>query len=155
MNETLAIRACRVCGCTEADCSACVALTGAPCHWVEHDLCSACLVPRRIQRKRAKGWRMPAGAIYVGRPTRWGNPYRVGLAACSCRSAGECNHNSFRVETAEDAVAAYRAWAGLWIPTRGRGAELFALRDHHLACWCSLAAPCHADVLLEMANGAA
>jgi hypothetical protein len=29
----------------------------------------------RIQRKRTKGWRMPEGAVYVGRPTKWGNPF--------------------------------------------------------------------------------
>ena len=34
--------------------------------------------PKRIQRRRAKGWKMPANAIYVGRPTVWGNPYVVG-----------------------------------------------------------------------------
>ena len=34
--------------------------------------------PNRIQRRRLKGWRMPKGAIYVGRGSRWGNPYRVG-----------------------------------------------------------------------------
>lgn len=34
--------------------------------------------PKRIQRKRTKGWRMPEGAIYVGRPTKWGNPAKVG-----------------------------------------------------------------------------
>jgi len=31
----------------------------------------------RIQRRRTKGWRMPEGAVYVGRPSRWGNPYRT------------------------------------------------------------------------------
>lgn len=36
--------------------------------------------PKRIVRSRAKGWRMPEGAIYVGRPTQWGNPWRFGLA---------------------------------------------------------------------------
>jgi hypothetical protein len=35
---------CRVCGCTDDDCSQCVAKTGEPCHWVESDLCSACEV---------------------------------------------------------------------------------------------------------------
>lgn len=34
-------------------------------------------MPERIQRKRVKGWHMPEGAIYVGRPTRWGNPFRL------------------------------------------------------------------------------
>lgn len=33
--------------------------------------------PKRIQRKRTKGWRMPEGAFYVGRPSKWGNPYRA------------------------------------------------------------------------------
>ena len=36
-----AVRACRVCGCTDGD--ACVdGETGVPCHWVEQDLCSSC-----------------------------------------------------------------------------------------------------------------
>lgn len=35
-------------------------------------------MPCRIQRKRSKGWRMPAGAIYIGRPSKWGNPYWPG-----------------------------------------------------------------------------
>lgn len=34
--------------------------------------------PQRIQRKRTKGWRMPEGAIYVGRPSPWRNPFKVG-----------------------------------------------------------------------------
>ena len=43
---------------------------GAPCirTW---------LGPKRIQRQRTAGWRMPANAVYVGRPTKWGNPWRV------------------------------------------------------------------------------
>ena len=32
--------------------------------------------PKRIQRKRTRGWRMPEGAVYVGRGSRWGNPFR-------------------------------------------------------------------------------
>ena len=34
-------------------------------------------MPERIQRKRTKGWRMPVGAVYVGRPTKWGNPFPI------------------------------------------------------------------------------
>lgn len=97
---------------------------------------------------------MAAGAIYCGRPGRWRNHWRVGLVACGCRSAGECNHNSFRCETAADAVAAFRDW-------RLQIAELFParhedyiapLRGHDLVCWCRLDMPCHVDVLLELAN---
>ena len=36
------VRRCRVCGCTDVDCSGCVARTGRPCYWVAADLCSAC-----------------------------------------------------------------------------------------------------------------
>ncbi len=38
----MAERRCRICGCTEQDCSQCIEKTGEPCHWVEKDLCSAC-----------------------------------------------------------------------------------------------------------------
>ena len=37
------VRRCRVCGCTDDDCRQCIAKTGVPCHWVEDDLCSACV----------------------------------------------------------------------------------------------------------------
>jgi hypothetical protein len=36
-------RRCRVCGCTDEDCSGCIERTGEPCYWVEEDLCSACV----------------------------------------------------------------------------------------------------------------
>lgn len=112
-------------------------------------------MPKRIQMSRAKGWRKPPGAIYVGRPTRFGNPYRVGLVTCGCRSAGECNHNTLRVDAAEEAVIGYRAWLDAWKPER-LAAALEPLRGHNLACWCREGQPCHADVLLELlelANG--
>ena len=35
-------------------------------------------MPERLQRQRTKGWRMPPDTVYVGRPTKWGNPYSVG-----------------------------------------------------------------------------
>ena len=35
------------------------------------------MTPQRIQRRRTKGWRMPTGAVYVGRGTPWGNPWMV------------------------------------------------------------------------------
>lgn len=90
-------------------------------------------MPIRIQRQRTKGWRMPAGAIYVGRPTKWGNNFR----------AGECGG-------AEFAVVAYRV-ALKTKPDLLRAAQS-ELRGKNLACWCPLDQPCHADVLLELAN---
>jgi hypothetical protein len=46
--------------------------------------------PERIQRRRAKGWRMPDGAVYVGRPTKWGNPWVVGTGIDHAMTAQEC-----------------------------------------------------------------
>lgn len=92
-------------------------------------------MPKRIQRQRKRGWRMPEGCVYVGRPTRWGNPYRA---------------HDF-TNGAEGAVAAYRLLCESEPETL---AEIrAALRGKDLACWCSLDKPCHADVLLELANG--
>jgi hypothetical protein len=74
---------------------------------------------------------MPEGAIYVGRPTRWGNPFPVGMNG----------HVG--------AVQRFRAY----LPTSGRMEDIPRyLRGHDLCCWCSLDQPCHADVLLEIAN---
>lgn len=42
IDQLVKIRTCRVCGCTDNDCSQCIEKTGQPCHWVEEDLCSAC-----------------------------------------------------------------------------------------------------------------
>lgn len=78
---------------------------------------------------------MPAGTIYVGRPSRWGNPIR-----CSPTADGRA-----------EAVAEYRRWLGSRPDVRAMvRAELVGC---DLACWCPLTEPCHADVLLEVANG--
>ncbi len=89
---------------------------------------------RRVQRRRSAGWRMPHGALYVGRPTRFGNPFPISEHG----PAG--------------AVANYR----LWLESQP---ELVAsirteLRGRDLACWCPLSQPCHADVLLQIARSA-
>lgn len=54
-NPETAVRKCRVCGCTDNDCSQCIAKTGSPCHWVEDDLCSACVeeLPIKVTDTRA------------------------------------------------------------------------------------------------------
>lgn len=117
-------------------------------------------MPQRIQRKRTKGWRMPEGAIYVGRPTKWGNPWTP------ANYIFMDNHTlAGRHATAEECVALYRkeitcrSRGCLNIDGRGTpehgwtiGLDPTELRGHDLACWCPLDSPCHADVLLELAN---
>jgi hypothetical protein len=122
--------------------------------------------PQRIQRKRTAGWRMPEGAVYVGRPSRWGNPFtvmhagrqgwlvwddrdRLGLSATPTSDGYVASFRS-KAEANRDVVRRYRKWLD---SSRARSMDLVPLlggRD--LACWCPLDQPCHADVLLELAN---
>lgn len=82
---------------------------------------------------------MPEGAVYVGRPTKWGNPY----------VAGGKSKNPFAPVPDNAAMAV--SWfhlAALRMPR----STFEPLRGKDLACWCKLDQPCHADVLLELAN---
>lgn len=89
-------------------------------------------LPQRIQRKRTKGWRMPEGAVYVGRGTIFGNPFTL---------------EEYDRDTA---VRLYRMRV---VGMLAIGVTSFQqLRGKDLACWCPLDQPCHADVLLEIAN---
>jgi hypothetical protein len=104
-------------------------------------------MPERIQRKRTKGWKMPPNTVNVTRPGKWGNPARVGM---------------WKGFTAADAVEAYRCWQRRdlsyrsWEGISGKpptDEEIRReLRGKNLACFCPLDQPCHADVLLELAN---
>jgi hypothetical protein len=109
--------------------------------------------PRRIQRKRTKGWRMPEGAIYVGRPSRWGNPFTYDPGN---RTAylNETQARRRARDTFRGWLDGQRYWFGPEAEAR-RDAVLGGigfLRGHDLVCWCPLDQPCHADVLLELAN---
>lgn len=109
--------------------------------------------PMRVQRKREKGWKMPENTVYVGRPSKWGNPFKVGKKPCGCRSVGECNHNLFRVETPQEAVECYEYHISEKLKSGiNNGLGIDELRGKNLACWCSLDKPCHADILLKLAN---
>lgn len=90
-------------------------------------------MPQRIQRKRTKGWQMPSGAIYVGRPSQWGNDFVVGVDG-----------------TREECIEKYREH--FIKPTlQVHGMAYFEpLRGKDLACFCALDQPCHADTLLEL-----
>lgn len=108
-------------------------------------------MPKRIRLSRAKGWRMPANTVKVDRSTRWGNPFIVGkhgttaecltlygylLGGALCLTTGNADEQT----KANKALGAEKK-AG-W-PT---------LAGKDLACWCQLDKPCHADMLLKIAN---
>lgn len=124
-------------------------------------------MPIRIQSKRTKGWKMPESAVYVGRPTRYGNRFRLGgwyaKGDASPSSHAKLGQFIYTETTREYADARYTH-----IRTRTQAVEWFRwymdqvpdfraqvqseLRGKNLACWCPLDQPCHADVLLEIAN---
>lgn len=94
--------------------------------------------PRRIQRERAKGWRMPPNTVYVGRGSKWGNPFPF-------------DHQRYLGKAW--AVEAYAHW----LRTSLKGMALVRERLHelegkNLACWCKPGEPCHADLLLALAD---
>lgn len=78
---------------------------------------------------------MPEGAVYVGRPTVWGNPFKAG------------SRLSRRL-----AVDLFADWINQPQNAHIRRAAQRALAGRDLACWCPLDKPCHADVLLKIAN---
>lgn len=112
-------------------------------------------MPQRIQRKRTKGWKMPPNTVSVTRPGIFGNPFPVDvygqegavdrfrrwltgkmamleLSQCStCHSFGDISMVTLRSELRR---------------------HLPELRGKNLACYCKLGDPCHADVLLKIAN---
>jgi hypothetical protein len=92
-------------------------------------------MPKRIQLRRTRGWRKPEGVIVVARPSRYGNPFVI--------AAGRT-----RVEAMEQFRSALLE-GQLPVTVEDVRSEL---GGHDLACWCPLDRPCHADVLLEVAN---
>jgi hypothetical protein len=103
--------------------------------------------PVRVQLSRKKGWRLPPGTVTVARPGRFGNPFAVGKLGPMDRLASDREGavGFFRAMLADPEM---RAAAGYPSDAEIRS----ALAGHNLACWCPLGAPCHADVLLDIAN---
>jgi len=89
-------------------------------------------MPIRLQRKRTKNFHLPEGTVCVTRGTKWGNPFRI--------------ENGI---SREMAIALFRQSI-----TPEKEAEIRReLRGKDLACFCGIHQRCHADLLLEIANG--
>ena len=95
---------------------------------------------KRIQRKRTKGWRMPSNTIYVGRPSRWGNPFTLKFRRHEIMTDQR--------QEREHAIACYRDLLRGFSPEE-LGEYLAPLKGKDLACWCPLDELCHADILIE------
>lgn len=110
-------------------------------------------MPKRIQLRRTKGWRKPDGAVVVARPSKWGNPFSArywmdaecwsqSVASAYCfRQFRDCMHGDDEPLNPDYAAAIERIKR-----------DIEELRGKDLCCWCPLDRPCHADILLEIAN---
>lgn len=125
------------------------------------------MTPQRIQRSRAKDWKLPADTVVVTRPGKWGNPFAVeetaggwllkveGKAANDAKVmdiARKWNEIGALGHRAASVVVAVEAFRQLHDNEISRHAIRHALKGRVLACWCSVGTPCHADVLLAIAN---
>ncbi len=104
------------------------------------------MTPKRIQRRRIKGWRSPAGSVYVGRPSKWGNPYDWRWF----------DPDRYPTDAAKRTAALTKfsqlltRCNGTVYPSRAEIRDELAGKD--LTCWCPTGGPCHADQLLAIAN---
>lgn len=109
--------------------------------------------PIRIQLSRKKGWRMPPNTVKVDRTTKWGNPCVVGVHGTRAQCV-----EWFALALKGATVLGHKCEDGTWLADKLIAYRKMAKRDRrhlrgkNLACWCPLNAPCHADVLLELAN---
>jgi hypothetical protein len=83
----------------------------------------------KVLNKRTHG--VPVGAVYVGRPSKFGNPYEIG-----------------RDGTREEVIQKYEKWLLCDDSCPVTFADLLQLKGKDLVCWCA-PEPCHADVLLK------
>jgi Domain of unknown function (DUF4326) len=123
----------------------------------------ASLAPKRVQLSRAKGWRMPPNTVNVARPGLWGNPFTVSrwrdVRSCIALFT-DLMYGVWNPKTSEhlpDAWTGYDEHQAFIKRMRARRGcfpqeVVHELRGKNLACWCAVEAPCHADVLLQLAN---
>lgn len=115
------------------------------------------IAPKRIQRRRTKGWKMPDNTVSICRPGKFGNPFK----SDGCREAGFTGTD---LEIKKRCVETFRAWLvhpdwrinwdGKESETRRQAIldSLPDLRGKDVACFCPTDQPCHGDVLLTLAN---
>jgi len=122
--------------------------------------------PKRIQRRRTKGWQLPPNTVCVTRPGKWGNrffvrPYPIGWWEVFDSEVLTDEHDPEPMLLASftSKLTAAQHVIPLFRRALFEGRLSFSvsdvrreLRGKNLACWCRLGEPCHADVLLEIAN---
>lgn len=132
-------------------------------------------MPERVQLRRTKGWRMPPNTVKVSRPSIWGNPYIVGQRGqLVFEPMTDAELLAFDFKPKKIVIDGHVGTATRVPPNRvipferpltiedvlllyhkhvlEKRLDLAPLRGKNLACWCKLSEPCHADILLDLAN---
>lgn len=121
-------------------------------------------MPERVQQRRAKGWRKPENTVSVARPSRWGNPFRItpsGLPDFPWQVRSPTVDHLLGLHDSEESARAHVVELfEMHIGPMGSfeyDSETLAKLRHdlggkNLMCFCPLDQPCHADVLLAIAN---
>ena len=130
-------------------------------------------IPIRVQRKRTKGWRMPENTVCVTRGTPLGNGFIVGQEVPAIFDKmyifdkySDCPayldnldylkyvQRGHLIEDTETAIRLYEQYLN-WLQNKFPQRYEYIkekLKDKNLACFCPLNQPCHADILLKIAN---
>lgn len=87
---------------------------------------------KRAQYRQYRDSRLPSDTMYIGRPSKWGNPFQIG-----------------KDSTREEVISKYEAWIKFQFDLMD--AAKIELKGKNLACYCS-SLPCHGDVLIHIAN---
>lgn len=131
--------------------------------------------PKRIQQRRTAGWKMPPNARSVARPSKYGNPFKIGAlvmepgpyASPACPYEGFMEPGVYqwtglgglydyeirRVRDAADAVALFRPYVAFHDDTYPPEVIRRDLGGRDLACFCKVGDPCHGDEWIRLANG--
>lgn len=109
---------------------------------------------------RKRGWKKPSKTTYVGRPSKWGNPWVVkkcegGWYVTRVGGGPSVGVWTEKRDAAEFAVGLYAHWFDHHPDAEPLRAALPTLRGRNLGCWCPLDQPCHADVLIRAAKALA
>lgn len=95
-------------------------------------------IPKRIQRKRTKGYKSPPGTRYVGRGTEYGNLYRT--QKYSNEYAQMVEHHY--------AVACYE-WQMKSNLSKDTAFYDDLLNYKFISCFCPMNLPCHCDPIIK------
>jgi hypothetical protein len=116
--------------------------------------------PQRMQLSRRAGFNLQEASLalnglpakLITRPGRWGNPFtiddigrRYGLEAAAAQSRAVELCGQWLTGTLDPALSPG--------PPPSRDVIRAELAAHNLACWCRAGTPCHADILIDLANG--